>query len=161
MQDNAYFNKEPFNTFPFKTFLQVIDKLAYLNDVSSPYEVSPGTDLCVSDTNYSLGFLVYLHAFGRVIKDEDKWKLEYKGKIPLKKPYRFTLIEDAVKILNALKDGNETISNIKNRIPDLSEEVISDYLNVLLLLSQQGRIKQHTSGWDATFSLIDWNQKGT
>ncbi len=161
MTDNAYFNEEPFNTFPFKTFMQVIDKLAYLKDVSSPYEVSPGTDLCVSDTYYSLGFLVYLHAFGRVIKDDNRWKLEYKGKIPLKKPYRFVLIENAVKILSALKDGNETISNIKNSVPDLSEEVISDYLNVLLLLSQRGRIKQHASGWDATFSLIGWNQKGT
>jgi hypothetical protein len=157
MQDNTYFKKEPFNTFPFKTFLQVIDKLAYLNDVSSPYEVSPGTDLCISDTYYSLGFLVYLHAFGKVIKDESRWKLKHKGKIPLKKPYRFSLIEDAVKILDTLKDGNETISKIKNSIPDLSEEVISDYLNVLLLLSQPGKIKQHASGWDATFSLVEWN----
>jgi hypothetical protein len=68
MQSNDYFSKKPFNTFPFQTFLKVVDKLAYLDDESSPYEVSPGTDLCVSDTYYSLGFLVYLHAFGKVRK---------------------------------------------------------------------------------------------
>ncbi|MHA2074264.1 MAG: hypothetical protein ACW97X_06575, partial [Candidatus Hodarchaeales archaeon] len=108
MHNHDYFNKEPFNTFPFKTFPQVIDKLEYLNEESSPYEVSPGTDLCVSDTYYSLGFLVYLHAFGKVTKEEDRWKLSYTGKLASKKPYRFTLIEDAVKILFSLQEGNDT-----------------------------------------------------
>ena len=71
MQDKDYFDKEPFSKFPYKTFQQVIDKLGYLNEESSPYEISPGTDLCVSDTYYSLGFLVYLHAFGQVVKEGD------------------------------------------------------------------------------------------
>ncbi len=156
MQNHAYFNKEPFNTFPFNSFMQVIDKLGYLNEESSPYEVSPGTDLCVSDTYYSLGFLIYLHAFGKVIKDGEKWKLEHKVSIPLKKPYRFTLIENAVNILNSLKEGNATVSEIKNNVINLSLEEISDYLNVLLLLCQKGKVKQHATGWDATFSLIKW-----
>jgi len=156
MQNHAYFNKEPFNTFPFNSFMQVIDKLGYLNEESSPYEVSPGTDLCVSDTYYSLGFLIYLHAFGKVIKDGEKWKLEHKVSIPLKKPYRFTLIENAVNILNSLKEGNATVSEIKNNVINLSLEEISDYLNVLFLLCQMGKVKQHATGWDATFSLIKW-----
>lgn len=157
MQNHAYFNKEPFNAFPFNTFMQVIDKLGYLNEESSPYEVSPGTDLCVSDTYYSLGFLVYLHAFGKVTKEEDKWKLSYSSKISSKKPYRFTLIEDALKILISLQDGNNTIEALQTANPEFNTDTITNYLNVLLLLSQTGKVKQHATGWDATFSLVKWN----
>lgn len=157
MQNHIYFNKEPFNAFPFNTFMQVIDKLGYLNEESSPYEVSPGTDLCVSDTYYSLGFLVYLHAFGKVTKEEDKWKLSYSSKISFKKPYRFTLIEDALKILISLQDGNNTIEALQTANPEFSTDTITNYLNILLLLSQTGKVKQHATGWDATFSLAKWN----
>ena len=157
MQNHAYFNKEPFNAFPFNTFMQVIDKLGYLNEESSPYEVSPNTDLCVSDTYYSLGFLVYLHAFGKVTKEEDKWKLSYSSKISSKKPYRFTLIEDALKILISLQDGNNTIEALQTANPEFSTDTITNYLNILLLLSQTGKVKQHATGWDATFSLVKWN----
>jgi hypothetical protein len=157
MHNNDYFNKEPFNTFPFKTFPQVIEKLGYLNEESSPYEVSPGTDLCVSDTYYSLGFLVYLHEFGKVTKEEDKWKLSYTKKISSKKPYRFTLIEDAVKILLSMQEGNDNIEALQAATPELSTDIITNYLNILALLSQTGKVKQHATGWDATFSLIKWN----
>ena len=157
MQNHTYFNKEPFNAFPFNTFRQVIDKLGYLNEESSPYEVSPGTDLCVSDTYYSLGFLVYLHAFGKVTKEEDKWKLSYSSKISSKKPYRFTLIEDALTILISLQDGNDTIEALQTANPEFNTDTITNYLNVLLLLSQTGKVKQHATGWDATFSLVKWN----
>ena len=156
MQSNDYFSKKPFNTFPFQTFIQVVDKLAYLDEESSPYEVSPGTDLCVSDTYYSLGFLVYLHAFGKVTKEGNKWNLSSTRKIPSKKPYRFTLIEDAVKILSALEDGCNNIEALQTAIPELSADTINNYLNILLLLSQIGIVKQHETGWDATFSLVKW-----
>ncbi len=156
MQSNDYFNKKPFNTFPFHTFLQVVDKLAYLDEESSPYEVSPGTELCVSDTYYSLGFLVYLHAFGKVTKKGNKWKLSSTEDFSSKKPYRFSLIEDVVKILIALKDGHNDIEALQTTLPELSADTINNYLNILVLLSQTGLVKQHEEGWDATFSLVKW-----
>lgn len=158
MASDSYFNRPPFDTFPFKTFLQVLDKMEYLGEESSPYEVSPGTDLCISDTYYSLGFLTYIHSFGRVVNDGDEWFLDPKGEIPPEKPYRFKLISDAVDVLHALMDGHRTITEIKNVVSSLSEEKIDDYLNVLQLLSQKSRIVQRAKGWDATFVLTEWDQ---
>jgi hypothetical protein len=84
----------------------------------------------------------------------NKWKLSSTMEIPSKKPYRFTLIEDAVKILTALKDGHNDIEALQATLPELSAETINNYLNVLVLLSQTGLVKQHEMGWDATFSLV-------
>ncbi len=157
MASNSYFNRPPFDTFPFKTFLQVLDKMEYLGEESSPYEVSPGTDLCISDTYYSLGFLTYLHSFGRVVKDGDEWFLDPRGESPPEKPYRFKLISDAAEILQALLDGHRTITEIQTVVSSLSEEAIDDCLNVLLLLSQKTKIVQRSTGWDATFILTEWD----
>ncbi len=155
MASNSYFNRPPFYTFPFKTFLQVIDKLEYLGEESSPYEVSPGTDLCISDTYYSLGFLTYLHSFGRVDKDGDEWFLNPKGEVPPEKPYRFKLISDAVEILHALLEGHKNVAEIQTVVSSLSEKAIDDYLNVLRLLSQKAKFVQRATGWDATFILTE------
>ncbi|MFX1286307.1 MAG: hypothetical protein ACFFB5_21920 [Promethearchaeota archaeon] len=156
MLSNSYFNHPPFDSFPFKTFAQVIDKMEYLNEESSPYEISPGTDLCISDTYYSLGFLTYLHAFGRVNNKESKWILNPRGEKPTEKPYRFKLISDAAEILEALLNGHKTTGEIKRVIPNLTEEQINEYLNVLLLLAQRGKVVQRATGWDATFLLTEW-----
>ena len=156
MVSNSYFNHPPFDSFPFKTFIQVVDKMEYLNEESSPYEVSPGTDLCISDTYYSLGFLTYLHAFGRVSNKDGEWILNPRGEKPVEKPYRFKLISDAVEILEALLNGHKTTAEIKKVVPNLTEEMINEYLNVLLLLSQKGKIEQRATGWDATFILTEW-----
>lgn len=156
MVSNSYFNRPPFDSFPFKTFMNVVDKMEYLNEESSPYEVSPGTDLCISDTYYSLGFLIYLHAFGRVNNEDSEWVLNPRGEIPVEKPYRFKLISDAVEILEALLNGHKTTTEIKCVVPNLTEEMIREYLNVLLLLSQKGKIEQRATGWDSTFILTEW-----
>ncbi|UCE13264.1 MAG: hypothetical protein JSV04_13895 [Candidatus Heimdallarchaeota archaeon] len=162
MAVNSYFQHPPFNAFPFKNFLQVIDKMEYLgeNEEFSPYEVSPGTDLCISDTYYSLRFLVYLHSFGRVTQDGNKWFItpNSKGEIPTEKPHRYSLIADAVEILQALAKGNKTTDEIKPSVSDLADQTISDYLNVLRLLTQKGKIEQRSSGWDATFVLTEWDK---
>ncbi len=157
MASNSYFNRPPFDTFPFKTFLQVLDKMEYLGEESSPYEVSPGTDLCISDTYYSLGFLTYIHSFGKVVNDGDKWFLDPRGEAPPEKPYRFKLISDAVEILQALLEGHRTIPEIQTVVSSLSEEAIDDCLNVLLLLSQKAKIVQRAKGWDATFIHTEWD----
>ncbi|MFX0205883.1 MAG: hypothetical protein ACFFDT_07830 [Candidatus Hodarchaeota archaeon] len=156
MVSNSHFNNPPFDSFPFKTFLQVVDKMEYLNEESSPYEISPGTDLCISDTYYSLGFLTYLHAFGRVLNNNGEWVLDPKGEKPAEKPYRFSLISDAAEILEALLNGQKTTSEIKKTLPDLTETTINEYLNVLMVLSQKGKVEQRATGWDATFILAEW-----
>ncbi|MFX0124361.1 MAG: hypothetical protein ACFFAE_12035 [Candidatus Hodarchaeota archaeon] len=156
MITKSYFDNPPFDSFPFKTFMQVVDKMEYLNEESSPYEISPGTDLCISDTYYSLGFLTYLHTFGRVSNKEGEWTLNPRGEKPAEKPYRFNLISDAAEILEALLNGHKTPIDIKKSVPDLTEELIDNYLNVLLLLSQKGKIEQRETGWDATYILSDW-----
>ncbi|MFX1516804.1 MAG: hypothetical protein ACFFC6_10865 [Promethearchaeota archaeon] len=156
MAYNSHFNNPPFDSFPFKTFLQVVDKMEYLNEESSPYEISPGTDLCISDTFYSLGFLTYLHSFGRVLNHKGEWILNPRGKKPAEKPYRFNLISDAAEILEALLNGQKTTSEIKKAVPDLIETMINEYLNVLMLLSQKGKVEQRATGWDATFFLAKW-----
>lgn len=149
--------KPPFNIFPYKNAPSIIDKLEYLGEESSPYEISPGTDLCISDTYYSLGFLTYLHAFGRVVKKDDKWLLDPQGKSLPDKPYRFTLISDAVEILKVLQNGPLTIEEIAEAVENISEEKIEIYLNILNLLSQKGRVNQVSKGWDATFQLKEWD----
>ena len=156
MSSNSHFNIPPFDSFPFKTFLQVVDKMEYLNEESSPYEISPGTDLCISDTYYSLGFLTYLHAFGRVRNNEGEWILDPRGEKPADKPHRFSLISDAAGILGALLNGQKTTSEIKKTVPDLTETMINEYLNVLMVLSQKGKVEQRATGWDATFILAEW-----
>ena len=156
MDSNLYFNNPPFDSFPFNTFMQVIDKMEYLNEESSPYEISPGTDLCISDTYYSLGFLTYLHAFGRLNNQNGEWILEPRGEKPPEKPYRFNLISDAAEILEALLNGQKTASEIKKAVLDLTETMINGYLNVLLVLSQKGKIEQRATGWDSTFILAKW-----
>ncbi len=148
--------RPPFNVFPYRNAPSIIDKLEYLGEESSPYEVSPGTDLCISDTYYSLGFLTYLHSFGRVLNVEDKWLLDPKGEIMPDKPYRFTLIADAVEILKILQRGPSTVREIKKTLENLSEEIIEIYLNILYLLTQKGKVEQISKGWDATFKLIEW-----
>ncbi|MFX0012984.1 MAG: hypothetical protein ACFFB2_04085 [Promethearchaeota archaeon] len=153
---NAHFSNPPFDKFPFKTFLQVIEKMEYLKEESSPYEISPGTDLCISDTYYSLGFLTYLNSFGRVVKDGEEWNLNPRGDVSEEKPYRFTLISNAVEILQALLKGHKTTSEIKKVVPDLSTETINNYLIVLGLISQKGKIEQRSTGWDSTFILSKW-----
>ncbi len=157
MVSKTYFHNPPFDGFPFKTFMQVIDKMEYLNEESSPYEISPGTDLCISDTYYSLGFLTYLHAFGRVNNKNGEWILNPKGEKPTEKPYRFKLISDAAEILETLVNGHKTTEEIKKAVPDLTKTMINEYLNVLLLLSQKGKIEQRATGWDATFILTEWD----
>jgi hypothetical protein len=156
MVSNSHFNNPPFDSFPFKTFLQVVDKMEYLDEESSPYEISPGTDLCISDTYYSLGFLTYLHSFGRVLNNNGEWILAPRGEKPTEKPYRFQLISDAAEILEALLNGQKTTSEIKKTVPDLTEEIINGYLNVLMDLSQKGKVEQRATGWDATFILAEW-----
>ena len=59
-------------------------------------------------------------------------------------------------ILEALLNGHKTTVEIKKAVPDLTEEAIDDYLNVLLLLSQKGKIEQRETGWDATYILTKW-----
>lgn len=156
MKYSELITQPPFNVFPFKNAPSIIDKLEYLGEEASPYEVSPGTDLCISDTYYSLGFLTYLHAFGRVVNREKKWLLDPKG-IPLPdKPYRFALIADAVEILKFLQRGPSTVKEISQALENLSEEKVDIYLNILLLLSQKGKVNQISKGWDATFELKGW-----
>lgn len=156
MESNYLFNEPPFDGFPFLTFSQVIDKMEYLGEESSPYEVSPGTDLCLSDTYYSLGFLSYLHSYGKVTKTNEKWVLNPIGQPIEHKPYRFTLISDAVDILEILKEGPQTSKEISQNLPDHSESRVDKYLNILLLLAMKGKIEQRSKGWDATFILTPW-----
>lgn len=156
MANNEFYTSPPFNSFPYNSFLQVIDKMIYLGEESSPYEVSPGTDLCVSDTYYSLGFLTYLHSYGRVIKENGRWILNPKGEIIDKKPYRFKLIAEAVTILQALFEGHSTVEAIHNALEDITEIKIENYLRILSLISQKGKIVRLSKGWDATFILKDW-----
>lgn len=157
---NSYFQRPPFDAFPFKNFLQVIDKMEYLglNEEFSPYEVSPGINLCISDTYYSLRFLVYLHSFGRVIKNESEWFLDPRGESPKDKPHRYGLISDAVEVLKALLQGNRTLDDIKSSLPSIAEQTVTGYLNVLSLISQKGKIEQRSLGWDATFVLTEWDK---
>ncbi|MFX0050426.1 MAG: hypothetical protein ACFE8U_03945 [Candidatus Hermodarchaeota archaeon] len=153
---NSEINEPPFNKFPFNTFYQVIDKMEYLGEEASPYEVSPGTDLCISDTYYSLGFLNYLHSFGKVEKRDNIWILNPKGKPLEEKPYRFSLISEAVDILQALSNDQNNVSKIHSSVSDLSEEKILNYLRILSILCQKGKIEQRSKGWDATFILTRW-----
>lgn len=152
------FSNSPFNAFPFKSFPQVIDKLEYLgrNEEHSPYEVSPGTDLCMSDTYYSLAFLNYLHSYGRVVKNGDTWSLQPKGKKNTEKPHRFVTISDATLILDELVKTPHTVQNIHTNLPEISEEKITNYLQILALITQKGKVEQRSEGWDATYILIDW-----
>jgi hypothetical protein len=159
MSNVNIFSKPPFNAFPFNTFIQIIDKLEYLgkNEEQTPYEVSPGTDLCISDTYYSLSFLTYLHSFGKVINPtENNWKLETSGKPQPDKPYRFVLIESATKVLESLKSGFNKIEEIDAQIPELSINEIDAYLRILVLITQRGKVVQHSKGWDASYVLKDW-----
>ena len=158
MSESDIFKKSPFNTFPFKSFPQVIDKLEYLGrtEEHSPYEISPGTDLCISDTYYSLGFLNFLHSYGKVVKDENKWLLQPKGEKKTEKPYRFVTISDASLILEELYKSPNTIQGIHKAIPEISEDIISNYLYVLALITNKGKVEQRSEGWDATYVLIDW-----
>ncbi|MFX0184317.1 MAG: hypothetical protein ACFE95_14635 [Candidatus Hodarchaeota archaeon] len=153
---NSETNEPPFNTFPFKTFYQIIDKMEYLGEEASPYEVSPGTDLCISDTYYSLGFLNYLHSFGKIQMRDNIWTLDPKGKPLKEKPYRFSLIAEAVEILQVLSNDKKTVSEIHSTVPSLSEKKILNYLYFLSMLSQKGKIEQRSKGWDATFILTRW-----
>lgn len=148
---------ESLASFPWKTFIHVIDKMEYLNEEASPYEVSPGTDLCISDTYYSLGFLTYLHSFGRVTTDDEKWFLDSMGNIPIEKPHRFALIKEATEILEQLLKGPQSIAEIINSVPEFSDNKTGAYLNLLSVLSQKGKIKQISTGWDATFILTEWD----
>ncbi len=156
---HSLFRGSPFETFPYKTFLQVIDKMEYLGEEASPYEVSPGTDLCLSDTYYSLGFLSYLHSFGKVCyaENDDKWSLNPKSEVIEQKPYRFGLISEAVDLLNVLREGDKTIEELKTHFPDMQEKKIETYLKILNLLSQKGKIVQKSKGWDSTFILTKWD----
>ncbi len=156
MANNEFYTSPPFDSFPYNTFLQVIDKMIYLGEESSPYEVSPGTDLCISDTYYSLGFLTYLHSFGRVIQENERWILNPKGEKIDKKPYRFKLITEAVSILQVLYEGHSTVKAICNAVKNIEKTKIENYLRILSLISQRGKIEQLSVGWDATFILKDW-----
>lgn len=153
---NSEINEPPFNIFPFNTFYQIIDKMEYLGEEASPYEVSPGTDLCISDTYYSLGFLNYLHSFGKIQKRDNIWILDPKGEPLKEKPYRFSLIAEAVDILQALSNEQKEVSEIHSTILRLSEKKILNYLHILSMLSQKGKIEQRSKGWDATFILTRW-----
>ncbi len=158
MSDLSFFSQAPFSEFPFKTFPQVLDKLEYLgrDEEQTPYEISPGTDLCISDTYYSLGFLTFLHSYGKVISDDEKWFLEPKGKPETEKPYRFALISDVTLILEELSDGAKSIQELDKKLSDLSVEEITNYLNILKLITLKGKVKQKAKGWDASYVLKDW-----
>ena len=158
MSDADIFSQSPFDSFPFKSFPQVIDKLEYLgrNEEHSPYEISPGTDLCISDTYYSLAFLNYLHSYGKVVNDEDKWSLQPKGNVLTEKPYRFVTISDASLILDELSKAPITTQDLHKAIPEIEEDKIINYLRILALIAQKGKVEQRSEGWDATYVLIDW-----
>jgi hypothetical protein len=158
LSDNHIFANSPFNAFPFKSFPQVIDKLEYLgrNEEHSPYEISPGTDLCISDTYYSLGFLTFLHSYGKVIKKDDKWLLKPKGNKKTDKPYRFATIANASLILDQMSKTPITVQDIFKATPEIAEEQITNYLYILSLITQRGKVEQRAEGWDATYILIDW-----
>ena len=146
----------PFDKFPYQHALSIIDKLEYLGEEASPYEVAPGTDLCTSDTYYTLGFLAFLHAFGKVVSQDDKWFLDPKGEPLSEKPYRFTLIADAVEILQVLMKEPQFPSEIDLLLPELSEQTVNDYLYIFSLLAQKGKVEQLSTGWDATYILTPW-----
>ena len=158
MPNNHIFTQSPFNAFPFNTFTQVIDKLEYLgkNEEHSPYEISPGTNLCISDTYYSLGFLTFLHSYGKVIQDNSNWLLNPRGEKITKKPYRFAALSDATLVLESLSKTPITIQEIQKMNPELTEEIINNYLNLLSLITLRGKVEQRAEGWDATYVLIDW-----
>ncbi len=158
MSDASFFLQPPFSEFPFNIFPQLIDKLEYLgrDEEQTPYEISPGTDLCISDTYYSLGFLTYLDSYGRVLSDGRKWFLDPKGKPLPEKPYRFPLISDAILILEELFDGAKSAQDLHEKLSDLSEEEITNYLRILALITQKGKVIQEAKGWDASYVLKDW-----
>lgn len=147
----------PFNAFPYDTFIQVIDKLEYLGEEVTPYEVSPGTDLCLSDTYYSLSFLAYLHSYGRAVKNNDEWYLELKGKSLEKKPYRYKLIAEAIEILEVLSETGKSEEEIVKAVPRIETTKIPNYLRILTILGQKGKVEQEKSGWDASFILKEWS----
>ncbi|MHA1977316.1 MAG: hypothetical protein ACW98F_14225 [Candidatus Hodarchaeales archaeon] len=158
MSEASFFSQPPFSEFPFNTFLQVIDKLEYLgrNEEQTPYEISPGTDLCISDTYYSLGFLTHLHSYGKVFLDDGKWVLDPKGNPDPEKPYRFALISDAALILDQLFKGIENVQKLDDQLSDLSSDEITNYLRVFVLITQKGQVTQEAKGWDASYILKDW-----
>jgi hypothetical protein len=158
MSETSFFTSYPLNEFPFPSFPKVIDKLEYLgrNEEHTPYEISPGIDLCISDTYYSLGFLTFLHSFGKVINEGDKWVLEPKGKPMTDKPYRFTLIENVTMILGVLTKGSKTLEELSEKLPSIPSDQIQDYLKILELISHSGKVKQISKGWDASFMLKSW-----
>lgn len=151
-------SKQPLNEFPFTSFPTVIDKLEYLgrNEEQTPYEISPGIDLCLSDTYYSLGFLTYLHAFGRIIEEEGKWMLKPIGKPLPEKPYRFALIDNATLLLEALTRGSKTVDELCEEIPEIPKDQIINYLKILTIITHKGKIIQKSLGWDASFVLSNW-----
>ncbi|MFW9778854.1 MAG: hypothetical protein ACFFE8_08370 [Candidatus Heimdallarchaeota archaeon] len=146
----------PFNGFPFSTFMQVIEKLEYLADEVTPYEVSPGTDLCLSDTYYSLSFLAYLHSYGRTIKKNNKWMLDPIGEPRTKKPYRYKLIEDATEILKKLSTTGKLEDEIAEAVSNIDINIVKVYLDFLSLLGSKGKVVQAKTGWDASFILKEW-----
>ena len=158
MSSNHIFAESPFNAFPYKTFPQMIDKLEYLgrNEEHSPYEISPGTDLCISDAYYSLAFLTFLHSYGKVVEKDSKWVLKPKGKKQTKKPYRFASIANASLVLDELSKNPITVQEIHKAVSEITEEQISNYLDTLSLITQRGKVEQRAEGWDATYVLIDW-----
>ncbi len=158
MENASFFQQPPFSEFPFNTFPQIMDKLEYLgrDEEQTPYEISPGTDLCISDTYYSLGFLTFLCSFGRVKTNDGKWFLDPKGKPIAEKPYRYALISDAVSILKELLKGAKTIKELDESLSTLSTDDITLYLKILSLITQKGKVIQEAKGWDATYVLKDW-----
>ncbi len=158
MSNASFFLQPPFSEFPFKTFPQVIDKLEYLgrDEEQTPYEISPGTDLCISDTYYSLGFLTYLHSYGKVVSKNGEWFLGPKGNPDSDKPYRFALISDAALILEQLFEGSKNVQELDKKLSDLSSEEITTYLSILSLITQKGKVTQEAKGWDASYVLKDW-----
>ncbi|MHA1975162.1 MAG: hypothetical protein ACTSW1_19405 [Candidatus Hodarchaeales archaeon] len=149
-------NVYPFTEFPWKDAPKIIDKLEYLGEESTPYQISPGTGLCLSDTYYTLGFLTCLHSYGRVVNKRELWSLNPRLEPNKDKPYRFSLIEDASKILEELRGGDKTVKELDKKLTNLSEEEIANYLNFLVLISQNGKVVQIAKGWDATFNLVEW-----
>lgn len=150
------FEIPPFNAFPFDTFIQVIEKLEYLGEEVTPYEVSPGTALCLSDVYYSLSFLSFLHSYGCAVKKNDEWFLKPKGESLPKKPYRYKLIAEATEILQVLSVVGKLEKEVVETVPKIDPSIVPIYLRILTLLGQKGKVEQTKSGWDASFTLTNW-----
>lgn len=142
--------------FPFKYFLPIIEALKKDNALSA-WQIAKSIGSCISDASEVTRMLHYLTHYGKIISEQEDWRIirkEKKNGSPTK-DFRVKYIKKYITLIEALTSELQNVEEL-GRITSLDLNEIKEILTFLHLVTEKGYVDLQGSGPRQQWKLTSW-----